>query len=44
MNRPAASREGHGLGTKSVAAFAEKYGASVDYRLENGLFRVRLLI
>ena len=42
--RPAASREGHGLGTKSVAAFAEKYGASVDYRLENGLFRVRLLI
>jgi signal transduction histidine kinase len=42
--RPVTSREGHGLGAKSVAAFAEKYGASVDYSLENSLFRVRLLI
>ncbi|WP_415238459.1 sensor histidine kinase [Seleniivibrio woodruffii] len=41
---PIAGREGHGIGTKSVAAFAKKYDGEVVYRIENGIFRVRLLV
>lgn len=41
---PVSGREGHGIGTKSVAAFAKKYDGELLYKVENGVFRVRLLV
>lgn len=41
---PHATQEGHGVGTKSIAAFAAKYGAELLYAVRDGRFRVRLLI
>ena len=41
---PVARREGHGIGSRSVVAFAKKYDAELWYRIENGIFRVRLLV
>lgn len=36
--------EGHGVGSKSVIAFAKKYDAELIYGIENGIFQVRLLV
>ncbi len=36
--------EGHGIGSKSVIAFAKKYDGELLYQIENRVFRVRLLI
>lgn len=41
---PIARAEGHGIGSKSVAAFAKKYDGELLYKIENGVFRVRLLV
>lgn len=41
---PEAEASGHGVGTRSVAAFAAKYGAELLYHVESGVFRVRLLV
>lgn len=41
---PSAQRQDHGIGTKSVVAFVAKYDAELFYRVENGVFTVRLLI
>lgn len=41
---PVASAEGHGIGTRSVAAFAQRDNALVDYHLEDGVFRVRVIV
>ncbi len=41
---PVASEEGHGTGSRSVIAFAKKYDSELLYRVENGVFRVRLLM
>jgi sensor histidine kinase regulating citrate/malate metabolism len=41
---PYANEEGHGIGSKSVAAFVKKYGGELLYKIENGVFRVRLLV
>ncbi|MGE4466107.1 GHKL domain-containing protein [Sphaerochaeta sp.] len=41
---PVSTGEGHGIGSKSVAAFAKKYDGELLYKIENGVFRVRLLI
>jgi signal transduction histidine kinase len=42
--QPVARAEGHGIGSRSIAAFAKKYDAELLYRVENGAFRVRLLV
>lgn len=42
--RPCSPREGHGVGTKSVLAFAVKYNAELFYRIEDGIFTVRMLV
>ena len=42
--QPRVHANGHGIGSKSVAAFAKKYDAELLYRIENGAFRVRLLV
>ena len=41
---PVTRREGHGIGSRSVVAFAKKNDAELLYRIENGVFRVRLLV
>ncbi|MPM10440.1 hypothetical protein SDC9_56772 [bioreactor metagenome] len=41
---PFSPDEGHGVGTKSIAAFAAKHDAELLYHIQDGLFRVRLLI
>lgn len=41
---PVACEDGHGIGSKSVLAFAKKYDGELMYRIENGVFRVRLLV
>lgn len=40
---PVSRESGHGIGTQSIAAFAGKYNASLDYK-EDTLFRLRILI
>ena len=39
---PYTSREGHGIGMVSLASFAEKYDAYVDYTQENGWVRISM--
>lgn len=41
---PATLEEGHGIGSKSVIAFAKKYEGELMYKIENGVFRVRVLV
>jgi signal transduction histidine kinase len=41
---PVAREEGHGIGSKSVIAFAKKYDGELLYKIDNGVFRVRLLV
>lgn len=41
---PAAEQAGHGLGTQSIAAFAEKNHAYLRYQAEDGWFRLRLIL
>ena len=41
---PATTQSGHGVGTRSIIAFATKHDAELLYHVEDGLFRVRLLI
>ena len=41
---PIAGKKGHGIGSKSVIAFAKKYDGELLYKIENGVFRVRLLV
>lgn len=41
---PISCEEGHGIGSKSVIAFAKKYDGELLYIIENGVFRARLLV
>jgi signal transduction histidine kinase len=41
---PITCEKGHGIGSKSVIAFAKKYDGELLYKFENGVFRVRLLV
>ena len=41
---PASSRKGHGIGSRSIAAFCEKYGASYRYAAEGGRFSLRVIL
>lgn len=36
--------EGHGVGSKSVIAFAKKYDGELLYKIDNNVFQVRLLV
>ena len=36
--------DGHGIGSKSVIAFARKYDGELIYQVEKGIFRIRLLV
>ena len=41
---PVTARQGHGLGSHSIAAFCEKYGASYRYTAEDGSFSLRVIL
>lgn len=41
---PITLEEGHGIGTKSILAFVKKYDGEILYKIENGIFQVRLLV
>ena len=41
---PVANKAGHGIGSKGVIAFAKKYDGELLYKVEEGIFRVRLLV
>lgn len=41
---PIAGQKDHGIGSKSVIAFAKKYDGELLYKIEKGVFRVRLLV
>lgn len=41
---PSTIEKGHGIGSRSVIAFAKKYDGELLYRIENCIFRVRLLV
>ncbi len=41
---PSSSQKGHGIGSKSIISFAKKYDGELLYKIENGVFRVRILV
>lgn len=41
---PIPRSSGHGIGTRSIAAFAEKYQAVCTFQVENGWFKLRLAL
>ncbi len=41
---PLAGRRGHGIGTRSIAAFCEKHGAACFYEAQDGWFKVRVVL
>lgn len=41
---PVPQGAGHGIGTRSIAAFAEKYQAVCSFQIENGWFRLRIVL
>ncbi len=41
---PVSQREGHGFGTRSIAAIAKKYGGVFSFTAENGLFVTTVLL
>ncbi len=42
-NHPASEEKGHGIGTKSILSFVERYQGEIIYSIENNIFNVRLL-
>lgn len=40
---PISGSPGHGIGTRSILAYAHKNNAAVDYQLEKGFFKLRIL-
>ena len=44
MGLPVSSRQGHGIGSHSIAAFCEKHGASYRYTAEDGRFSLRIIL
>lgn len=41
---PVADQPGHGVGTRSIAAFCEKHDASCAYEAKDGWFRIRVVL
>lgn len=41
---PLAKQNGHGLGTRSIVAFAEKHSAVYTFRVEDGWFKLQLAL
>lgn len=41
---PVSNQPGHGVGTRSIAAFCEKHDASCAYEAKDGWFRIRVVL
>ncbi len=41
---PVSTRIGHGTGTRSIAAFAQKYDAWTSYEMKNGWFKLQIAL
>lgn len=41
---PVSDRPGHGIGTRSIVAFAEKYQALYHFQVENGWFKLQIAV
>lgn len=41
---PVSKKEGHGIGTKSVISFVEKYDGLIDYSITDKVFSVKILV
>ena len=41
---PITSKDGHGWGSRSVAAFVKSFGGELLYELLDGIFRVRMIV
>lgn len=41
---PISTQKGHGIGSHSIAAFCEKYGASYQYTADDGRFSLRVIL
>ena len=41
-NRPVADNAMHGIGTRSIAAYCEKYDAVCEYSAKDGVFTIRI--
>lgn len=41
---PISSQRGHGIGSHSIAAFCQKYGASYQYTAKDGFFSLRVVL
>ena len=41
---PVTYEAGHGIGTRSIVAFAEKFHALCHFHAENGCFKVQLAV
>lgn len=41
---PKADQAGHGIGSRSVIAFAKKYDGELIYKIDRGVFQVRILV
>ena len=41
---PVSSRQGHGIGSQSIAAFCEKHSAAYQYTAEHGIFTLRVVL
>ncbi len=44
QGRPVAQTPGHGIGTRSIAAFCEKHGACCVYETRDGWFRLKIAL
>jgi sensor histidine kinase regulating citrate/malate metabolism len=41
---PVSTKENHGLGTKSIAAIAQKYGGVYSFTAEDGVFTTSIIL
>lgn len=41
---PIPTANGHGIGTKSVVAFVNRWGGEIGYKVDRGVFRVRVML
>lgn len=41
---PISTQKGHGIGSHSIAAFCQKYGAAYQYAADNGCFSLRVIL
>lgn len=41
---PVAREQGHGIGTRSIMVFVDKYDGVLNYKAGKSMFRLRLLV